>query len=415
LTVREAFERAILDSPDDIAGYAAYADWLQEHDDPRGEFVAVQLALEDPSRAKAQRERLKQREKELLREHEGDWLGELAPHLLDREGSANRPRVRYWWARGFLAELRVQYPTTPLVEALASAPAARLLRKLHIESFASDLSRQLRTPTRPEAPSLPGLSQQEADFARVGGSWMENLRVLQVGEDDEPSSDGWTECNVYAVELVEIVARLPRVEELYLLCNGYDARTLFGLPNLTHLQVLRVYGLGEEDLPELSEVPLDALARNPALGALTHLTVHPHYSRDHSFLPLEQVRALVNSPHLKNLSHLQLRLAEIGDEGTRAIVESGILKRLGWLDLRNGTITDYGAKAFADCEAAKNLRRLDLSRNLVTHAGLNLLRRAGVNAVADNALSRRESEARDREERDEDAAEERNRRNGDWE
>ena len=398
-TESEAFERAILENPDDAAGYAAYADWLQERGDPRGEFIAVQLALEDASRARVERDTLKQRENDLLKANEWDWLGELGAHLLRKDD--NQPKIQHWWARGFLTELRVQYPTTSLVETLASARAARLLRKLHIETFAPDLARQLRAPMRPDTPSLPGTEQQEAEFTSVAENAFENLRILQVGEEGEPSSDGWTDCNVYAVGLEQLVARLPRVEELYLLCNGYDARFLFGLPNLTRLQVLRVYGFGEEGISELSNVPLQALARNPALGALTHLSIHPHYSRDYSFLPLDEVRALVYSPHLGSLSNLQLRLSDMGDEGARAIVESGLLLRIGWLDLRNGTISDFGAKAFADCAAAKNLRRLDLSRNRLTPAGLNMLRRAGVNAVADNALSRRESEARERDERDE--------------
>src|SRR5262249_2368564 len=45
--LREALEEAIFESPDDVASHAAYADYLQEQGDPRGEFIQVQLALED--------------------------------------------------------------------------------------------------------------------------------------------------------------------------------------------------------------------------------------------------------------------------------------------------------------------------------------------------------------------------------
>jgi hypothetical protein len=68
------------------------------------------------------------------------------------------------------------------------------------------------------------------------------------------------------------------------------------------------------------------------------------------------------------------------------------LKRLEWLDLRHGCITDEGAGLFAACPDAKNLERLDLSRNAVSSDGLNALRQAGVNAVANNPLTELELE-----------------------
>src|SRR5262249_54663243 len=40
-----AFRRAILASPADTTLKLVYADWLQEHDDPRAEFVRLQVAL----------------------------------------------------------------------------------------------------------------------------------------------------------------------------------------------------------------------------------------------------------------------------------------------------------------------------------------------------------------------------------
>src|SRR4051794_5837247 len=80
--MREALEQALIDNPDDVASHMAYADYLREQGDPRGEFIQVQLALEDPARSAAERKRLKKREQELLGAHEREWLGELAPLLL---------------------------------------------------------------------------------------------------------------------------------------------------------------------------------------------------------------------------------------------------------------------------------------------------------------------------------------------
>ncbi len=409
----DAFERAIVENPDDLATYSAYADWLQERDDPRGEFMSVQLALEDEARAGAARAALKAREAELLALHEREWLGELAPHLLDHVDALGHPRpaAEHWWARGFVSEMRVEYFTAPLAAAVARAPAARFLRKLHVEGSRPELRTPAPRPDQPDllayldmpdevddpAPELdppaPHLTrEQEPYFGLIGAPCLRSLRVFQFGPDVEPEPDGSTEPVPEARGLELLVADMPRVEELYLLCDRYDAAALFALPNLTNLQVLRVYGLGEQGFA--GPVPLRALARNPALAALTHLLVHPR-SAAAPMLPVEQVRELVDSPHLKSLSHLQLRRSTCGDEGVAALVASGALKRLGWLDLRNGTITDAGARLLAACAAARNLRRLDLSRNAVTSIGLGVLRRMGVNAVASTELSRREQAARD--------------------
>jgi uncharacterized protein (TIGR02996 family) len=40
-----AFQRAILANPADTTLKLVYADWLQEHDDPRAEFVRLQVEL----------------------------------------------------------------------------------------------------------------------------------------------------------------------------------------------------------------------------------------------------------------------------------------------------------------------------------------------------------------------------------
>src|SRR5262245_49906399 len=45
---RQALEEALAEGPDDLAAHGAYADWLAEHGDARGELMQVQLALERP-------------------------------------------------------------------------------------------------------------------------------------------------------------------------------------------------------------------------------------------------------------------------------------------------------------------------------------------------------------------------------
>jgi uncharacterized protein (TIGR02996 family) len=99
---RDGFLKAIAEAPQDDAIRLIFADWLDEHDDPLGEFIRLQMMLEplrhpcsDPA---AELERVKrlerippgederrgdwplarqlQREEDLLREHRAEWLGE---------------------------------------------------------------------------------------------------------------------------------------------------------------------------------------------------------------------------------------------------------------------------------------------------------------------------------------------------
>src|SRR5262249_39245223 len=200
--------------------------------------------------------------------------------------------------------------------------------------------------------------------------------------------------------LEHVIADMPRIEELTLLCKVYDIDRLFSLPNLGRLRVLRLYHFGvsgNKGERKIYAYPLNKLAANEALGNLTHLLFHPHYPEYHrdvedfehppSFLPLKQVRALVRSPYLKRLTHLQLRMSDMGDDGVRLLIESGILRQLKWLDLRHGCITDEGARLLAECPDLGNLEHLELSGNAVGRTGLRLLRATGISVQADNPLT----------------------------
>src|SRR5687768_13216078 len=98
MTTREAIESALVEDPNDRASHAAYADLLHEQGDPRGDLIQTQLALEDAALKPAERKRLQKREKELLTKHQRDWLGPLAPFLLDNHGYTG---ATYRFARGW--------------------------------------------------------------------------------------------------------------------------------------------------------------------------------------------------------------------------------------------------------------------------------------------------------------------------
>jgi uncharacterized protein (TIGR02996 family) len=69
MTDRDALLRAICENPDDDAPRLVYADWLDEHGDPRqAEFIRVQIELARESGRASRKRFLRDREEELWRQ-----------------------------------------------------------------------------------------------------------------------------------------------------------------------------------------------------------------------------------------------------------------------------------------------------------------------------------------------------------
>jgi uncharacterized protein (TIGR02996 family) len=92
------FLRAIVAEPDEDAHRLVYADWLEEHDDPRGEFIRAQVRLAGPL---AQDDRIETawRARQLLDRHEEEWLAPL-DELLDE----------WTFVRGFVEKGTIRAP-----------------------------------------------------------------------------------------------------------------------------------------------------------------------------------------------------------------------------------------------------------------------------------------------------------------
>jgi uncharacterized protein (TIGR02996 family) len=382
--VREAFERAILDQPDDRAAYGAYADWLQEQGDPRGEFMAVQLALEDEARSKKERNALRKRESELLAAHEREWLGELAPLVLDAEPIyRDIRRMEHRFARGWLAHLLCRALTVAEARVFARTPQARLLASLavegpEVEALAGTQREHISSYFEP-GPDIPADVDPyngPALLALAHAPHLAGVRVFRLGDGPTAPGNGgerYGPCHTFGTFVHEVIARMPRLEELNLYAHDVQAAAVFACP-MPRLRILR--------FDHATEYPLKVLADNPALGNLTHLLCHPHaqWPRDHdAYIRLDQLRAVCRSPHLRSLTHLQLRLTDFGDDGVEEVVASGVLKRLRILDLSNGCVTDRGAAILAACPDLKNLTFLNLARNALSEDGVAALKATGVN------------------------------------
>ena len=224
-------------------------------------------------------------------------------------------------------------------------------------------------PPRVKTPE--GVNSHSELFELIGSPLLANLRHFQMG-GAVPEPDGWCDCHTGFPEIEHVVASMPRIEVLDLYCKYYESADLFKLTNLTNLRELRIYHLGGYQWGrQHTSTRLDVPATNPSLANLTHLLFHPHQpegmgTRRIDTIPIfhsNKSGCSSGSKHLKKLTHLQLRLSDMGDDGIRAIIASGILKQLKWLDLQHGGVTDEGASLLAACPDAKRLERIDLSRN----------------------------------------------------
>jgi uncharacterized protein (TIGR02996 family) len=352
---QRGLEAALIEDPDDLASHRAYADYLSEQADPhlsaRGEFIRVQLALEDPDTPSARRASLQQREKDLFAGHFRAWLGDLAPDV-SNDGTLDQTGFRL--ARGWLSAAVVADLDLQTARLLNGCPLAPLLRELTI-----------REPLDFEHQNL------------AGACYAGNLRSLQLGQPLEA---------LWGVEAIApAIAAMRRLEELFLYSGGVDLDPVFAL-DLPRLRTLVVHRQGD--------FSLGALANNPSMSRLERLEIWPHAWRGHydgededegggggSYLPLAGIAALVRSPHLTGLRRLSLRMSNAGDAGVAEIIDSGALARLKSLELIHGTITDRGARALADCPAVRHLEWLDLSGNWLTGAGVAALTGLGINVA----------------------------------
>ncbi|MCI0637625.1 MAG: TIGR02996 domain-containing protein [Gemmataceae bacterium] len=94
MTHPEAYFEDILENPNDDAPRFRYADWLDEHCDPLGEFIRVQCRLAHLPPDHFAILELETRERELLHDNESRWVGDLADFV-------------DWWTfrRGFVDEI----------------------------------------------------------------------------------------------------------------------------------------------------------------------------------------------------------------------------------------------------------------------------------------------------------------------
>ncbi len=377
----EAFEAGLLDHPHDLARWSAYSDYLTEQGDPRGEFMQVQLALEDESLSAADRKKLTAAEAKMLKAHEREWLGPLAAFTVDAEkekswrrrgGQTELPPVLHTFERGWLRKLEFFDLTVNQARALVTCPEARLLSELIVVGVAYD---DQFTPG-PDVPADAGEDDQQGLHALLHCPHLPAVRSLRLGElMHESQGDEYSNCHFAGRLAHHFVKQMPRLEQLDLYTYGTDSDKLFPLsmPNLRSLTLFHS-----------TSYPLDKLASNPTLTNLETLRFHPHAleldGRSTAYIGLSELRAVCRSKHITKLTHLCLRVADFGDDGVKELIDSGVFQRLKVLDLRAGCISDAGARLLAASPHIKQLEFLNLRNNALGAAGVSAIQSTKVNA-----------------------------------
>jgi uncharacterized protein (TIGR02996 family) len=267
---RQDFLEAIAADPDDDAPRLAFADWLEEQGDPRGEFIRVQCALaglppDDPRRAD-----LARREEEIFAAQGAGWAAALLPHKCDC-------RKLSYWKRGF-----------------PSGGCLGVGMQYYLECIDAILRQDVVQDVAP---------------------WL-NLNYDRPDVDD----DAWVE-RLAASPRLRLVTKLDGGD------SGFGPRR-FGIlirsPHLTRLVDIDLF----EDVIGLEGV--QALCASPTPFRLKRLCLNGAiniYADEETADSVEAVRVLANSPKVAHLEYLGLYYNGLGEGAVAALVASPYLPR----------------------------------------------------------------------------------------
>jgi uncharacterized protein (TIGR02996 family) len=258
----------LLDDPADTGALTVLADQLQSQGDPRGELIAVQLALANEPRA------------ELLDDDDDDEDEELSPEdrkvkrqvdrrrrLLERFTLPIDPNDRCVWGVGFVRRLELVAKTASRLTAMAAiwkSPSVRLLSELEV-TFVSDHD----TPW----------------IERLVDLVPPSLRRLELGRTPSQTLPA----------VPALVAQLPRLQALSLVGEVELARLAH--PTLARLELGLTGAAGQAHVANA----IRQLDRKK-LPKLTALAVRPVARGDSR----ELCEILVTSGWLAQITHLEL-------------------------------------------------------------------------------------------------------------
>jgi uncharacterized protein (TIGR02996 family) len=336
----------VREAPDDDEPRRVYADWLQQHGDPLGELIALQLEI---ARSPAPSKTLRDREGNLLADVRRRWLTGIAFDVT--------------FARGFIDAVKVDVPyERALLDRVVEV--APLIRTLIFANPRDHLAWQYMRPWELASPET---------LRRFSGIWMGGFEIAAGLETllhlDLPHLD---RLGLRAMQLVPSQTKPLRDRawvELDLHANSLGSRGL-GMILDGNCAKLRSLGIGSNDIMNAG-LQFLALAKLPVLERL---------SVRRSKLTSTGLPLLASLPALATLDlscnpignrfdfaltalrELDVGETELDDDGLRALLRA-FGPQLVSLDIGSNRVADPAVLLEAELPA---LRALNISNNPIT-------------------------------------------------
>lgn len=285
----------ILEDPAQDGPRLVFADWLEEQGDPRAEFIRLQIELSQLPEQDPRRDRLMDREMQLLNLHGPDWRREI-PEWARQGCDFVRGFVEHvhvwgaWWA-DYGPRLSETAPVRRLTlhdlgEGLGNFAAGPSLRHLAELAFLDE---------RMGPAELRDLSKSQTALAGVTSLQFMGMNLTDTG--------------ALILSLCEHLGKMTRLE---LVRCRIEARGVRQIADATNMPALTWLNLSDNYLENDSAW---YLANSPVMKQLTGLCLN-----DNKFTT-ETARWLTESDSTQNLTHLELMGNHIGDAGVQQIIE----------------------------------------------------------------------------------------------
>lgn len=355
-------EKALLEEvarqPESDEPRLVLADWFDEQEDPRGEYIRVQCQL--ASRRSAAGKPLNHIEFQQLhhreRELQGDVYALWEPHV--------PTTVKQWKCiRGVPAHGSMRFADFP--EQAADACRRIPLEKLTLTGRATNVDKLAHSPQLNQIRALSlhnNLAPQGGLHALWESPQLSSLRMLQVDDyvfaADEAIAFGTSESLRSLIDL-----RLQRVHFL----NGNVASLTQG-PALKNLEVFglrQTVGLMDFLLSASFGSRLRVLDLNGLTGQLSPITALldrrksyralSHLNLSQTGVTNEQFTAFVSANRFPRLTTLAADVGTVEDEGAYVLASSDMIERLWHVRLNDHRLSDDGIRAL--WESARRQRQ----------------------------------------------------------
>ncbi len=316
-TSEEALRAQILETPEDDAPRAVLADLLTDRGDPRGEFIAIQLA-----HARRPDAALAARADALLREHGRHWA------------RIHHDEAAVTFRRGFVESVRVFSPTiTPELSRLCEQEPVSALRFV--------TSRRFDVHTLSVAP------------------WLARLRSLEFAPPSHHGASAITKSEW------DVLCEAPAL-------RGLEQLTLRG-QNIGDEGARTLVELAPRTMPKLVSLALDAAglsarACRQLSGSRWVARLNTLALSDNA-LQVQGVEALLSGSSSLKWRALRLSGAALGNSGAMVLSRAARLNALEALWLARNRIGPTGLAAILDASHFKKLHEVEFTGNPIGASG----------------------------------------------